>query len=123
MQTDLHHFGHGEGKGQGAGLRQHPPEGGELSRGEPGDVLPAESDAPGKRQIAGDRPQAGGLARAVRADDAGDLARAGGQGQPVEDGFASEGDAEILHVEHVRGPPRRVAAAGSRGRPARRARQ
>ena len=81
--------------------------------------LPAASGEPGQRLEGGLRPvrqrdaafgwlieagdavEDGGLARAVRADDGGDLAAARGKGEPVDGGEAAEAHGQMLDAQKL----------------------
>ena len=56
--------------------------------------------APGGLVHAGEQVENGGLARAVGADQAGNLGRANGDIEAVHGGQAAEVNAEVAHIQH-----------------------
>ena len=87
---------------------------GDAIRGQPGDVLPVEHDAPARRpEHAGQAVEEGGLAGAVGADDGADLALLHGHRHVVERGEATEPHRETLGAEDDRG--RGAPAVAGRG--------
>ena len=74
----------------------------ELVRGEAGDVLAVHHHAPrGGRQDAGYDVEERGLARAVRADQAGDRAGGDGQARPVHGAEAPEMPVQVMDLDHA----------------------
>src|SRR5215469_16623002 len=98
-------LGHGQAEedpavGRDVGQAQPGPGG----RGDAGQVLTGQSDrAAGRFQEPGYRPQGGGLAGAVGAQQRDDLAGAHGQGQVTYDWSAVVTDAQPVEFEDVNG--------------------
>src|SRR5207249_9575044 len=81
----------------------------DLVRGEPGEIVTVEHDAPGAGTgQAGDVPQRGALPRAVAADQRDDLARVHAQRYAAQHLHVAVGEVEIAHLEphrHAFAPP------------------
>ena len=73
---------------------------------EAGECHTLEGDAPGTRHQPGDRVEQAGLARAVRADEADDLAVAHLERHAAHGLHAAVGDAYVLNRQHPPGAPR-----------------
>ena len=98
-----------EESGQLERAHQSPPD--DLMRPEPGDVVAVEPDGAGRRpDEAGQQIEAGRLARAVRANQADDLAFGDGQIDMVDGGESAEIPGEALRFE--KGPGAHAAELG-----------